>query len=240
MTGYSTNAETRSSDSKYNRNRANGYDVQAAYAVTNSVAVQGSYFNRTEATYSNTEDYFDSSAIKYNRNLFEFGAGYFTPIDKKGKIHFQVFGGAGFGKFTIKESGADNSQLPYSRYHYSNITKFYIEPAVTFKSKEVFAASLSTRFSIIKFRNVETNYAQSEKEAFHLDSIGRNAIVFFEPAFVNSFGFNKLPGLRLEYQIGLSLLMSRTVVDNRTFNFSVGLLFDIPKLIKGAANKNDD
>lgn len=237
---YSTNAETRSSDIKYNRNKANGFDIQGAYAITNSVAVQGSYFSRNEATYSNSEDYFDTSAIKYNRHLFEFGAGYFTPIDKKGKIHFQVFGGAGFGRFTINESGSDNSQLPYNRFHYSDITKFYIEPAITFKSTEVFAASLSTRFSIIKFRNIQTNYTQAEKETFDLDSIGRNAIVFFEPAFVNSFGFNKLPGLRIEYQIGLSLLMSKTVVDNRTFNFSVGLLFDIPKLIKGPANKRDD
>jgi len=98
---------------------------------------------------------------------------------------------------------------------------------------------LSTRFSVIKFGSVKSNYTQSEKEEFHLDSISRNAVVFFEPAFVNSFGFNKLPGLRLEYQLGLSLLMSRLKVDNRTFNFSVGLVFDIPKLIKGTANKND-
>ena len=237
---YSTNADTRSSDSRYHRNRANGYDVQAAYAVTKSIAVQGNYFSRSEATYSNSNNYFDSSAINYNRHLFEFGAGYFTPIDKKGKIHFQVFGGAGFGRFTINENGTDNNHLPYTRFHNTNITKFYLEPAITFKSAEVFAASLSTRFSIIQFRNIQTDYTQPEKESFNLDSIGRNAIVFFEPAFVNSFGFNKLPGLRIEYQLGLSLLMSRTMVDYRTFNFSIGLVFDIPKLIRAAGNKRSD
>jgi len=238
---YSTNADTRQSADKYSRNRSNGYDVQAAYAVTKNVAVQGSYFSRTERTNSNSSDnYFDSSAIRYNRNLAEFGIGYFTPIDKKGKIHFQAFGGAGFGKVTITDNGRDNNQLLYSRFFNADITKFYIEPAITFRSKEIFAASLSTRFSIIKFRNIQTNYTQAEKESFHLDSIGRNAIVFFEPAFVNSYGINKLPGLRIEYQVGLSLLMSRTIVDNRTFNFSIGLLFDIPKLIKGTANKNDN
>jgi len=236
---YSTNADTRQSDDKYSRNKSNGYDIQGAYAITDHIAVQGSYFSRNERTSSNEEDYFDSSVIKYNRSLFEFGAGYFTPIDRKGKVHFQLFGGAGFGKFTINENGRDNNLLLYHRFHNTNVTKFYLEPAITFKSTEVFAASLSTRFSIIKFNNITTNYTQAEKETFNLDSIGRNAIVFFEPAFVNSFGFNKLPGLRIEYQLGLSLLMSRTVVDNRTFNFSVGLVFDIPKLIKGAGNKND-
>lgn len=236
---YSTNADTRESDSKYHHNRANGFDVQGAYAITNHVGVQASYFSRTEATYSTSEDYFDSSTINYKRDLFEFGAGYFAPIDRRGKVHFQVFGGVGFGKFKIAENGLDKNQLYYSRFHNSNITKFYIEPAIIFKSRETFAASLSTRFSIIKFGNIQTNYLQYEKVTFDLDSIGRNAIVFFEPAFVNSYGFNKLPGLRIEYQIGLSLLMSRTVVDNRTFNFSVGLVFDIPKLIKGAARKDD-
>ncbi|CAN5865875.1 hypothetical protein BH11BAC4_BH11BAC4_21100 [soil metagenome] len=237
---YSTNADTRRSEDKYSRNKSNGFDVQGAYAITDHIAVQGSYFSRNEKSSSNNQDYFDSSVIKYKRDLFEFGAGYFTPIDKKGKVHFQFYGGVGFGKFTINENGRDNNLLFYNRYHNSNLTKFYVEPAITFKSTETFAASLSTRFSIIKFRNIATNYTQAEKETFNLDSIGRNAIVFFEPAFVNSFGFNKLPGLRIEYQLGLSLLMSRTVVDNRTFNFSIGLLFDIPKLIKGATNKNDN
>jgi len=236
---YSTNADTRSSNDKYSRNKSNGYDIQGAYAVTPSVAVQASFFSRNEKVSSNDQSFFDSSVIRYKRNLFEFGAGYFTPIDKNGKIHFQAYGGIGFGKVNINDNGRDNTPALYSRYFDANITKFYIEPAITFKSREVFAASLSTRFSVIKFGSVKSNYTQSEKEEFHLDSISRNAVVFFEPAFVNSFGFNKLPGLRLEYQLGLSLLMSRLKVDNRTFNFSVGLVFDIPKLIKGTANKND-
>ena len=188
---YSTNADTRSSNDKYSRNKANGFDIQGAYAVTPSVAVQAAFFSRSERVSSNDQSYFDSSVIRYKRNLFEFGAGYFTPIDKKGRIHFQAFGGVGFGKVTINDNGRDNNQLPYARFFDANLTKFYAEPAVTFKSSEVFAASLSTRFSVIKFSNTKTNYAQAEKEEFHLDSISRNAIVFFEPAFVNSFGFNK-------------------------------------------------
>jgi len=235
---YSTNADANASDNKYDRNRSNGFDVQGAYAITNHFAVQASYFARSEASYLRGE-YFDSSAVKYKRNLFEFGVGGYTPIDRKGKIHFQAFVGVGFGKFKIDENGRDNGGLLYSRYHYSNVTKFYVEPAITFKSKEIFAASLSTRFSVIKFGSIKTNYQQSEKESFDLDSIGRNAIVFFEPAFVNSFGINSLPGLRLEYQLGLSLLMSQTIVDFRPFNFSVGLVFDIPKLIKGTRGRND-
>lgn len=239
---YSTNADTRSTGDKYSRNKSNGFDIQGAYAITKSIAVQGSYFSRNERTQGDgvEDEFFDSSVINYKRNLVEFGAGYFTPIDQKGKILFQVFGGVGFGRFTFTDNGKEKSQQLYSRFHNANITKYYLEPAITFRNKETFAASLSTRFSFVKFRNVQTNYSQPEKEFYKLDSINRFTSVFFEPAFVNSYGFNKLPGLRLEYQLGLSLLMSRNIMDYRRFNFSVGLVFDIPKLIKAATNNGRD
>lgn len=237
---YSTNADARKSDDRYNRNKANGFDIQGAYAITNHIGVQASYFSRGERTYAKNDNYFDSSVVKYKRNLFEFGAGYFAPIDKTDKMFFQVFAGVGFGKFNFTDNGKDKSQLLYSRFHNADITKFYLEPAVTYKSaSEVFAASLSTRFSVIKFRKVQTNYSTQERDHFNLDSIGRFSSIFFEPAFINSYGFNQLPGLRLEYQIGLSLLMSRNIIDYRTFNFSIGLVLDIPKLMKAAAKKND-
>lgn len=236
---YSTNADTRSTNDQYSRNSTNGFDIQGAYALTNNIGVQGSYFSRNETTNGGgaDDDFFDKSFIDYKRDFFEFGAGYFTPIDQKGKMLFQVFGGVGFGRFTFTDNGKDKSQVAYSRFHNADVTKIYVEPALTFRSKnEIFAASLSTRFSFAKFRNVQTNYTAPERQFFKLDSINRYTSVFFEPAFVNSYGFNKLPGLRIEYQLGLSLLMSRQIMDYRRFNFSVGLVFDIPKLIKGINN----
>jgi hypothetical protein len=236
---YSTNADSRSTNNQYTRNRSNGIDVQGAYAITNHVGVQASYFTRTERTVSNqdNDNYFDSSVIRYNRNLFEFGAGYFTPIDDKGKVFFQVFGGLGFGKFKFTDNGKDQSQSIYSRHHDANIMKYYIEPSITFKPKPVIAASLSARFSIVNFKNINTDYTIDEKKELKLDSLNRYASVFFEPSFVNSYGFNKLPGLRIEYQLGLSMLASRQIMDYRRFNFSIGLMFDIPKLIKGMGSK---
>lgn len=237
---YSTNADTRSTSDQYSRNRSNGFDIQAAYAITNNIGIQTSYFSRYELTNGGgvDDDLYSKSVVKYNRHLFEFGAGYFTPIDQKGKILFQVFGGFGVGRFTFTDNGKDNLQIDYSRFHNADVTKYYIDPAITFRSKEIFAASISTRFSFVKFRNVQTNYNAVEKQFFKLDSINRFTSVFFEPAFVNSYGFNKLPGFRIEYQLGLSLLMSRQIMDYRQFNFSVGLIFDIPKMIKGISNKN--
>ncbi|MEI9958041.1 MAG: hypothetical protein WDM90_17455 [Ferruginibacter sp.] len=39
-----------------------------------------------------------------------------------------------------------------------------------------------------------------------------------------------MPGLQLEFQMGFAFLVSRRFVDARSFNFSTGLLFDLPKL----------
>lgn len=236
---YSTNADMQESDNNYTRNRSNGYDLQGAVAVTDHIAVQGSYFSRREKSYGNSYNA-DTATVRYKRSLFEFGAGYFTPIDKKQRVFFQVFGGVGFGKLGITDIGTDFAGTAFSRFYNSDIRKYYLEPAIIFRNKEVFAASLSTRFSVIGFKNVSTNYSLEEKQNYRLDSLNRFSTVFFEPAFVNSYGFNKLPGFRLEYQLGLSLALDpEAIMDYRPFNFSIGLLFDIGKLIKGPAASND-
>ncbi len=237
---YSTNADVQESDNNYNRNRSNGYDLQGAIAVTNNIAIQGSYFSRREKSYGNSYNA-DTSTVRYKRSMYEFGAGYFTSIHKKQKVFFQVFAGVGFGKLGITDIGSDFNGTPFNRFYNSDIRKYYLEPAIIFRNKEVFAASLSTRFSVIDFKNVRTDYSLEEKQNYHLDSLNRFATVFFEPAFVNSYGFNKLPGLRIEYQLGLSLALDPdAIMDYRPFNFSLGLVFDIGKLIKGPAEKSAD
>ena len=237
---YSTNADANSSsnanNNKYDRNRANGYDIQGAVAVTNHIGVQGSYYSRNEKNYGDAYNG-DSSVVRYKRRLAEFGAGYFTSLNKRNKIFFQVFAGVGFGTLKLTEAARDYNGVSYNRFYNSDIRKYYLEPTIIFRSKEVFAASLSTRLTVLGFKNVRTDYTQEEKENYKLDSLNRYNMVFLEPAFVNSYGFNKLPGLRIEYQLGLSipieLDVDKQILDYRPFNFSIGLVFDIGKLIRG-------
>ena len=237
---YSNNGVESSTDGNddYEKNISHGFDLQGAVAVTNHIALQASYFYRREKKNSNFGDFgFDSSRIRYKRNMFEFGAGYFTQLDTKQRVILQIFAGAGLGETSITESGSDFNQLPYSRFYNTDLAKFYLEPSITFRAKEIFAASIATRLSVVKFRNIKTNYSFDEKQNFNLDSLNRYPLVFFEPAFVGSFGFNKLPGFRIEIQAGLSLLVDQKVfIDYRPFNFSAGLVFDIRKLINGAHN----
>ena len=237
---YSTNGVSSNTDNtgnEYTKNTSQGFDVQGAVALTNNIAIQGSYYYRgekTNTTWSN--GFFNSSSIRYRRNMAEVGAGFYTALDSKQRIFLQAFAGGGLGKTTIKDNGIDQADLPYSRYYNTDLAKFYLEPSITFRAKEIFAGSIATRLSVIKFRNINSNYSLNEKQQFNLDSLNRYALVFFEPAFVGSFGFNKLPGFRIEIQAGLSLLLDDSFIDYRPFNFSAGLVIDIRKLIKGPNN----
>lgn len=215
--------------------RSNGMDIQGAYAFSKKFAIQAAWFTRTEKNEGNYSTTFDSAIIRYHRRLGEVGLGYYTLLNRESSLIFQCFAGVGIGRFRFTDNGKDAGQATYNRFHGSRVVKLYVQPAFQYKNKKQAAASLSSRFSIISFNNIETNYTQQEQENFELDRISSSPAVFWEPAFINSFGFKKLPGFFVEYQAGLSLLMSRRFVDARSFNFSVGVFADLPKLLKKKA-----
>mgnify|MGYP000526442870 CR=1 FL=1 len=210
--------------------KAHGYDLQAAWAFTNHWAVQANYSNRTER---NTGDFTvflrDSTVINYNRDLTEIGAGYFKVLNNKQAV-VQIFAGIGVGKSAFTEEGRYQNNVFRNRYHTMNITKLFIQPAFTIRSKKNFAATFSSKNSLVFFSKISTNYSATELDNYKLDSLSYSPRLFWEPAIINTFGFKKLLGIQFEFQMGMAFLMSRRFVDYRAFNFSAGLLFDLPKL----------
>jgi hypothetical protein len=233
---YSLNAADKALDNNvYRDGKARGYDLQAAYAVTNKWAVQLNYVHRTE---QNSGDFgpgpTENTVINYKRSLTEIGAGYFCPLNKRRWAMLQVFTGMGFGKFGFTDNGSDYNGVYRSRYHNMDITKVFIQPAIMIRGSKNFATSLSSRHSIIYFRNIKTDYTATELNNYVLDSLNYRPRVFWEPALINNFGFEKLPGVKLEFQVGLAFLMSRQFADYRSFNVSAGLLLDLPKLFSNS------
>ena len=228
-------------DNRVNESRNRGFDLQGAYAITDNFAIQANYFNRSESNNGNASvGRLDSSVIDYKRNLAEVGIGYFKSLNAKGLVFFQVFGGMGKGEFSFTDNGKDRNNINYTRSHKADVTKFYIQPAMLFRTRGSFAGSISTRLSVIRFGNIKTGYSPAELSNYKLDSLTYGARTFWEPAITNSFGFKRLPGIRIEYQLGTSLLLSRRRIDYRAFNFSLAIVLDLPKLLKGkpAADKN--
>ena len=163
--------------------------------------------------------------IKYKRSLTEIGLGYYLPINDKKNTFFQIFAGAGLGKFSF----TDVDKVA-ANYHQANILKLYLQPAILFKSKGSFTTSVALRFSGISYSKIKTSYNASQLNDYHLEDLTGRMKWFFEPATVSSFGFKGLPGLRFEVQGGLSFLIAREYRDYRKFNFSVGSWIDIGKL----------
>jgi hypothetical protein len=219
---YSTNAvgqETK--DGVEIDNRSRGYDLQGAVAITNNFAIQAAHAYRWEKTAGGP----DSTTIKYKRNLTEIGLGYYLPVSDKKNAFFQVFAGAGLGKFSFTDVDKTGAY-----YHQANITKIYLQPAILFKSKGSFTTSVAVRLSGIGYSKIKTNYSAIQLNEYHLDNLTGRMKWFFEPASVSSFGFKNVPGLRFEVQASLSFLMARNYVDYRKFNFSIGTWVDMGAL----------
>ena len=231
---YSTDLSwlpTDNSNGDNNRERRNGYDLQGAVAVTNNFALQVNYAKRTEFN-NDSDNYRDSTGIRYNRRLAEFGLGYFRSIHRRDKVLFQVFAGMGTGRSEFTDKGKDFNNVFYERHHQADMLKVYVQPAIIFRPRENFVLSVSSKLNFINFRNIKTDYTDVELDDYQLNDLAYGSRTFWEPAFTNSFGFNKLPGVRFEYQFAVALLVSDRHIDYRSFNFGIGLMLDIPKMFK--------
>jgi hypothetical protein len=213
--------------SRGTREKSRGYDLQGAVALTDNFAIQASYFNRTELNEGGGNT-IDMATIHYKRNLAELGIGYFTPIGRRDKVLFQVFAGAGKGSSSFTDRGIDQAGIAYVRSHSADVLKLYAQPAFIFRLRENFSIAVSTRLSIINYRNIVTDYTTTEQEEYLLNNLPGGDRAFWEPAFTNSFGFKKLGGVKFEYQFGFSTLMSERSIDYRSFNFALGVMLDLP------------
>jgi len=230
---YSTNFSKRNESGAIVRNnKSSGFDLQGAYAMSKKFALQINYYQRKE---KNNGDFsasnLDSSVINYKRDLTEFGFGYYRQLMRNHQAIFQVFAGIGIGRFKFTDIGRDQNNVFHNNYHDAGVTKLFLQPAFTIRNKN-FSASLSSRFSLIYFRDIKTDYSANDLDNYKLDSLNYHPRLFWEPAIVNTFGFKKIPGLQLEFQAGFCILQSPLFIDYRSFNFSAGVLFDVPKLLK--------
>lgn len=210
-----------------------GFDAQAAYALSKHWLVLLNQSNRYEknsgdlATYSS-----DSNTIKYKRTITEIGGGYFGAIKDSSKLYVQLTGGIGIGKFLLDETGKTAANQYYTRYHQTRVTKFFIQPALQLRYSKNFNTSFASRFVVLWYHSIKTNYTATEQDAYLLDDLSTSPRTFWEPAVINSFSFKKLPALQFEIQFGFAALISHRFIDYRSVNISAGVVADIVKLGK--------
>ncbi|MGB4844991.1 MAG: hypothetical protein WBP16_11030 [Ferruginibacter sp.] len=210
-----------------------GFDAQAAYAINNHWLVLLNQSSRYEKTSGDIDTYYiDSNSIRYKRSITEIGGGYFTAIRDSSKLYVQITGGIGFGKFTLDDAGKDATTGYYSRYHQAGVTKLFIQPALQLLYNKNFSSSFVSRFVILWYHSIKTNYTAAEQDVYLLDGLTSSPRTFWEPAIINNFSFNKLPALQFELQFGFAALISRRFIDYRAVNISAGAVVNIAKLKK--------
>jgi len=177
----------------------NGLDVQAAYALNNSVFVLGA------GSFGNS-DYSSEDSYQSHRYA-EGGVGYFKPFNKFGR--FELLGGLGFGsseassKYFFFEPNEVTAKGNYSRV--------FIQANNGMERKH-FDIGMALRLAHVSFGEFETTSSVYE---------GSNSSVFFEPMLYVNVGWEKV---KFVTQVGIS----DPLIDDLSFGyeplfFSIGL-----------------
>jgi hypothetical protein len=235
FTGKEQTAISASYSSGGNVSSFRAGELQLAHSVSDHVGIsmEGMAGGRTETAID-----FNSSPGSHeesgNGSYVEFAAGYFGNISKDKKWVAELYAGTGFGTINNDYGAGDNSKVSHS--------KIFLQPCIGYKTP-YFEVAMVPRLSFVGWKVKESNVHDSGNSYVndHMDFIKSNPnFVSFEPAILLRGG-----GDVVKAQMGLSFTTSQkttlVVQDNitETFNFSVGIVFNIkPSRKSGASPAN--
>ncbi len=163
-------------------------DANAAYAITDNIAIVGGAQFRTSKW---TASWSDSMEYNYvnKKNLFELGLGYYKPLGDAAV--FEVYGGGGFGKVTFDRDWATKvgGTVIYSQTLGANMTKWYLQPSLGMTNENLDIA-FSCRLAGISFPSLDTsNYTVYELNELELLYLTGTTHMFLEPALTIRVGY---------------------------------------------------
>jgi len=229
---YSTGTDANELTSEYN----NGLDLQAAYAVSDHFALTADYFKRNEkdGIYEYDRTYFDTSVVRYNRHLTNFGLGYYAPITSDKKMTINIFGGLGFGKYSFTDNGFNNG-VGYHRDYSSGMSKWYIQPSINFFVGNYFRTGLISKISFVHFTDIQTSYTPDELSYLDLDKLPGKTLTFLEGTWNMQLSFKNMQWLCLDGGFTISsdpFVNNETNLEARNLNASIGVSLDFSKMKK--------
>jgi hypothetical protein len=214
-----------------------GYEVQAAYAVTNHWAVLLGHGARREhdfySKFSGFDDYYYlESDVRYKRRMTDIGLGYFTSVGADRLVYLGINGGVGFGNMTMVEQGKALDSSDFSRSYESRLNRLFFTPFINLHTSDNFKLSLSGRFSFVRFREEKNDYLQSEIDYLELATVKNKTQAYWEPALQAQYVFRQAPYLRLE--AGFQFCTDKSyALQSRSITGFLGLSFDLTKISSG-------
>ena len=221
--------------------QSRGVDVQGAYAVSEKAGVKFSAYKKKEYNEANfSYQNQPKNKVNYKKQGIEISGGFYNFSGKQADAKFQLFAGAGTGKFLLSENrfnGFTNDNF----YHDMNYFKAFIQPALAVKASNNYHVMLATAISLIKYYNVRTNFTDiSDKPLGFIES---KPSIFIDFILQNEFSFKSLKGINFQWQAGVTDLITRFSVPgtsgfnndkydhNKTW-LALGIIADIRALIK--------
>ena len=185
-------------------------NYQAAFALTNHVAVManGQYvYDFLDGGNDEGSDVIVDSDTR--GGVIEGAVGYFTPLDQKKRMVFDVYGGYGKGSFkTLADAyQSSNNRVVNDYLLRTHFNKYFIQPGIGF-SHPVIEAAFTSRISLVKFHNLYAGakaFETDSAERSNYMSIGNKVLPLYEPAFTFRVGYKYV---KFQMQLLFSLLIN--------------------------------
>ena len=189
----------------------NQVEFQGAYGVTDNIALQvnGGLFNPSDLDNGNGG----------SGNFFEFGGGYFKPIDNN--LVFETYAIVGLGSFENHLPSTTTSN-PLTKGDISaNILRIGIQPNFGYKSNH-FTAAISTRLVNLSYSDIKGDLIfENVNQSAYLKENSSNLLL--EPALTLRGGFEKI---KVQMQFGYSLNLSNSDFRQDNSFLTMGLNFN--------------
>lgn len=230
--GYSTNVggdRSKNENNKKTSTRSTGLDLQAAVALNKHWMVIGSFNYRSEQNHGNTiYNNSDSMIVRYKRNELMMGSGYYHTFGGDSSLTLHILAGYGFGRSSFTDRGRMQGDDNWDRYFKFRPGRYFIQPGIV-KNTERFRmqGGLVSRLSMVKFRKVQTNYTESERNIFYINGLQNRTYFFWEPGTNIRWQVNKKLPMYLEAFAGISVLLDKSFIDYRSHVVGVGITYKL-------------
>lgn len=204
-----------------------GVDVMGGYAVSDRVAILGSWYYRHETQYTSSKNNLSSRAhadtLHYLRILPSLGISYTAPISQDHHLFLGVAGGFGKGRLRMSEHETfqrdSSSVTSSSALYHASLRRLYLQPEFIVKYPLIQLIA-SARWSGVRFGYGDLSpLDQFDVRNHHLYSFLEGAITFrITPP--------KTPWLRFQLQAGASIPGSDVEFDFHPLIGNIGVGID--------------
>lgn len=205
-----------------------GTDLMAGYAITDQLAILGSWFFRHEDQYHDSTGRLPDS-LRYLRELFGGGLSYTLPLSDNRHFFLSFSGGFGAGRFRMAERNMRHpdslNPAGFTLYH-TSLKRYYLQPAFIIKYKVVQVVT-SARVSTVRY---------GFRPGTDLKPFGvhnHRSYPFLEGAMTVRLSPPATPWLRFQLQVGFSVPTQTTNFDYHGVIGNAGIGIDPVKLFRG-------